>query len=100
MLELFHEKYYSGHPFAGAYHPRDDPWCVDHGGVHGIVLGSLKDAQAKADHTSVLFASGMIVGESIIGVLIAMVVVFAVSNGGSADPLALVGADFAPVQIS
>ena len=52
---------------------------------------------ASADHISVLFASGMIVGESIIGVLIAMVVVFAVSTGGSADPFALVGADFAPV---
>lgn len=56
-----------------------------------------RDNLARADHTSVLLASGMIVGESIIGVLIAMVVVFAVSTGGSADPFALVGADFAPV---
>jgi len=50
----------------------------------------------KGEHHGVLFASGMIVGESIVGVLIAMVVVFAVSTGGSADPLALVGPDFAP----
>ncbi len=56
-----------------------------------------KEHYAKADHSSVLFASGMIVGESIIGVLIALVVVITVSTGGSADPFALVGADFAPI---
>lgn len=42
-----------------------------------------------------LFASGLIVGESIIGVLLAGVIVVSVSNGGSDSPLALVGKDFA-----
>ena len=41
-----------------------------------------------------LFASGMIVGESIIGVLLAGIIVVSVSSGGSDSPLALVGNDF------
>lgn len=36
-----------------------------------------------------LFASGLIVGESIIGVIMAGVIVFSVTNGGSEAPLAL-----------
>lgn len=56
-----------------------------------------KAGMKRSDHTGVLFASGMIVGESIIGVLIALAVVISVSSGGAADPLALVGADFASV---
>ena len=58
---------------------------------------TLKLIPKRSDHTGVLFASGMIVGESIIGVLIALAVVISVSSGGAADPLALVGADFASV---
>ena len=42
-----------------------------------------------------LFASGMIVGESIVGVLLAGIIVVSVSSGGSDSPLALVGKDFA-----
>ncbi|SDG99244.1 putative oligopeptide transporter, OPT family [Selenomonas sp. WCT3] len=42
-----------------------------------------------------LFASGLIVGESIIGVLLAGIIVVSVSSGGSDSPLALVGKDFA-----
>lgn len=42
-----------------------------------------------------LFASGLIVGESIIGVLLAGVIVLSVSSGGSDSPLALVNKDFA-----
>lgn len=43
----------------------------------------------------VLFASGLIVGESLMGVIIAMIIVFSITTGGSEDPLALVGKDFA-----
>jgi putative OPT family oligopeptide transporter len=42
-----------------------------------------------------LFASGLIVGESLIGVLLAGIIVVSVSGGGSEAPLALVGKDFA-----
>ncbi|QJW48055.1 oligopeptide transporter, OPT family [bacterium BFN5] len=44
----------------------------------------------------VLFASGLIVGESLMGVLIAIIIVFSVSSGGSDSPLTLVGKDFGP----
>lgn len=42
-----------------------------------------------------LFASGLIVGESLVGILLACLIVFSVSNGGGERPLAVVGADFA-----
>ena len=42
-----------------------------------------------------LFASGLIVGESLIGVALAAIIVVSVSSGGSDSPLALVGSDFA-----
>ena len=41
-----------------------------------------------------LFASGLIVGESLIGILLACVIVFSVSNGTGETPLAVAGADF------
>lgn len=44
---------------------------------------------------SVLFASGLIVGESIIGVIMAAIIVVSVTSGGSDAPLALVGSEFA-----
>ncbi|MEO6984894.1 MAG: oligopeptide transporter, OPT family [Paralcaligenes sp.] len=50
---------------------------------------------AHADRKGTLFASGLIVGESLIGVILAMTIVVSVSSGGSDRPLALVGADFA-----
>ncbi len=43
----------------------------------------------------VLFASGLIVGESLMGVIIAIIIVFSVTGGGSDAPQALVGKDFA-----
>ena len=49
---------------------------------------------AACDHHGVLFASGLIVGESLMGVIIAMIIVFSVTAGGSEDPLALVGKSF------
>jgi putative OPT family oligopeptide transporter len=44
----------------------------------------------------VLFASGLIVGESLMGVIIAIIIVFSVTGGGSDSPLSLVGKDFGP----
>lgn len=44
----------------------------------------------------VLFASGLIVGESLMGVIIAIIIVFSVTSGGSDSPLSLVGKDFGP----
>ena len=46
------------------------------------------------NHRGVLFASGLIVGESLIGVVIALIIVISVTSGGSENPLALVGKDF------
>lgn len=42
-----------------------------------------------------LFASGLIVGESLVGVALAGIIVVSITNGGSDSPLALVGKDFA-----
>lgn len=44
---------------------------------------------AKCEQKGILFASGLIVGESIFGVIIAGITVFSVSNQGSENPLAL-----------
>ena len=65
--------------------------------VVGAVVGSAYDRRAAATanpessrQLGVLLASGMIVGESLVGVLLAALVVFS----GKAAPLALVGAKF------
>ncbi len=49
----------------------------------------------QAERKGTLFASGLIVGESLIGVVLAMVIVVSVGAGGSDAPLALVGPEFA-----
>jgi len=54
-----------------------------------------EEAESAGNRRGTLFASGLIVGESIIGVLLAGVIVVSVSGGGSDAPLALVGKDFA-----
>ena len=46
-------------------------------------------ALKKADRTGTLFAAGLIVGESLVGVLLALVIVISVTSGGSENPLAL-----------
>ena len=48
----------------------------------------------KSKRRGTLFASGLIVGESLIGVLLAAVVAISVSAGGLDSPLDLVGSDF------
>lgn len=49
---------------------------------------------ASCEQRGALFASGLIVGESIFGVIIAGITVFSVSMGGSENPLALNLANF------
>ncbi|MCF7529910.1 OPT family oligopeptide transporter [Neisseria lisongii] len=43
----------------------------------------------NADRIGTLFAAGLIVGESLIGVILAFIIAFSVTNGGSDAPLAL-----------
>ena len=49
----------------------------------------------NAERQGTLFASGLIVGESLVGVVLAMIIVASVGAGGSDTPLALVGPEFA-----
>ncbi|MGB3288008.1 MAG: oligopeptide transporter, OPT family [Burkholderiaceae bacterium] len=51
--------------------------------------------QEQAERSGTLFASGLIVGESLVGVVLAMIIVVSVGSGGSDSPLALAGAGFA-----
>ena len=53
------------------------------------------EAEAAGLRRGTLFASGLIVGESIVGVLLAGLIVLSVSNGGDENPLAMVGSNFA-----
>ncbi|WP_288848141.1 OPT family oligopeptide transporter [Mitsuokella jalaludinii] len=73
--------------------------------VVGAILGYFLRKHMKEKHgeeeakagfrRGTLFASGLIVGESIVGVVLAGVIVASVTNGGSEAPLAIVGKDFA-----
>ena len=61
--------------------------------------GELAEADAEqCNRRGVLFASGLIVGESLIGVIIAVIIVLSVTSGGSEEPLAIVGKDFASMS--
>ena len=53
------------------------------------------NAEAAGLRRGTLFASGLIVGESIVGVLLAGVIVVSVSNGGGEAPLAIAPEGFA-----
>lgn len=50
--------------------------------------------QARVKQRATLFAAGLIVGESLIGVIMAFIIVASVTSGGSDAPLSLVGADW------
>ena len=71
------------------------------GAVMGYFLNKkLKDSKGEEGmqngmRRGTLFASGLIVGESLIGVALAAIIVVSVSSGCSDSPLALVGSDFA-----
>lgn len=59
-------------------------------------LKNREEAVENCNRHGVLFASGLIVGESLMGVIIAIIIVFSVTGGGSDAPLALVGKEFGP----
>ncbi len=57
--------------------------------------GDLADQDVEiCNRRGVLFSSGLIVGESIIGVIIAAIIVISVTSGGSEAPLQLAGKGF------
>ena len=77
----------------GIYLPTASTLMIVVGAIVGWVFERRADRTAKPEATKqlgVLLASGLIVGESIIGVIISAIVVFS----GVAAPLALVGAGF------
>lgn len=51
--------------------------------------GNTKERLDTAERTGTLFAAGLIVGESLIGVIMAFIIAASVTNGGSDAPLAL-----------
>jgi putative OPT family oligopeptide transporter len=59
-------------------------------------LENKEEAVENCNRHGVLFASGLIVGESLMGVIIAIIIVFSVTGGGSDAPLAMVGKEFGP----
>ena len=73
--------------------------------VIGAIMGCFLNKKLKSEkgeegqkngmRRGTLFASGLIVGESLVGVAIAGLIVVSVTNGGSESPLALVGEEFA-----
>jgi len=82
----------------GIYLPTETTLMI----VVGAIVGWLYDRRAArtanpdgARQLGVLMASGLIVGESLVGVLLAAVVVFS----GKATPLAVVGDDFAGASV-
>ncbi|MDQ7989233.1 MAG: oligopeptide transporter, OPT family [Candidatus Dactylopiibacterium sp.] len=68
-------------------------WCVERALRRRAARENLPYAAlAKAaDRRGVLLASGLIVGESLVGVAIAIVIVVSVSGGGSDAPLSIAG---------
>ncbi len=56
--------------------------------------GRVEEDVESCNRHGVLFASGLIVGESLMGVIIAIIIVFSVTSGGSDAPLAFFGSDF------
>ena len=58
-----------------------------------------KSVTAKNSHAGTLLAAGLIVGESLVGVVLALVIVVSVSTGGSENPLALSIDALAPYSV-
>ena len=59
--------------------------------------GRVQAAEQASERTGTLFASGLIVGESLVGVVLAIVIVGSMASGGGDAPLALAGPGFAPI---
>lgn len=82
----------------GIYLPTSTTLMIVVGAIVGWYFDKRADRTPKAEATKqlgVLLASGLIVGESIIGVVVAAIVVFS----GKPSPLALVGDSFANASI-
>jgi putative OPT family oligopeptide transporter len=82
----------------GIYLPTSTSLMIVVGAIVGWYFDKRADRTPKAEATKqlgVLLASGLIVGESIIGVVVAAIVVFS----GKSAPLALVGDNFANASI-
>jgi putative OPT family oligopeptide transporter len=82
----------------GIYLPTQSTLMIVVGTIVGYAFDRAADRTSKPDaakQLGVLLASGLIVGESLIGVVISAIVVFS----GSAAPLALVGASFESAAI-
>lgn len=58
--------------------------------------GNVEEDVDNCNRHGVLFASGLIVGESLMGVIIAIIIVFSVTSGGSDSPMTIVGKEFGP----
>lgn len=59
--------------------------------------GRVQAAEQASERTGTLFASGLIVGESLVGVVLAIVIVGSMASGGGDAPLAVAGPGFAPI---
>jgi len=82
----------------GIYLPTQSTLMIVVGAIAGWVFDKRADRSARPEATKqlgVLLASGLIVGESVIGVVISAIVVFS----GVSAPLALVGPGFETAAI-
>ncbi|WP_077928164.1 OPT family oligopeptide transporter [Wohlfahrtiimonas populi] len=67
-------------------------WFIRHSVKNRMYKGDVKDFEETytlVDRKATLIASGLIVGESLVGVLMAVIIVISVSSGHSAAPLSL-----------
>ena len=76
----------------GIYLPAEVNAPIVIGAVMGYVMKKIlskrdKNEREKAEDRGTLFASGLIVGESLVGVLMAGIIVLSVTSGGSDSPL-------------
>lgn len=58
---------------------------------------SEEDVLKLSERRGTLFSAGLIVGESLVGVFIAVMIVISMTTGGSESPMAIVGAEFIPI---
>lgn len=58
-------------------------------------VANIQEEVDNSNRHGILFASGMIVGESLMGVILAGIIVISVTSGGDEAPLRMVGKDFA-----
>lgn len=64
-------------------------WWLRKWVAKGVPAAQYKSAYQKVDRRAALIASGLIVGESLVGVLMAVTIVVSLSNGGGSAPLSL-----------